>query len=112
MNQPIERPSNLAIARALCALPLVTNEIDSLNFENVQTKKVFRYTFVLERAVYGSMLMDYLNAKYEGIKIIEKADTKLVIETNVDMNTLETFFKTIDALKIKKISDYNYQVTK
>lgn len=34
MNQPIERPSNLAIARALCALPLVTNEIDSLNFEN------------------------------------------------------------------------------
>ena len=86
--------------------------INSLNFENVQTKKVFRYTFVLERAVYGSMLMDYLNAKYEGIKIIEKADTKLVIETNVDMNTLETFFKTIDALKIKKISDYNYQVTK
>jgi len=86
--------------------------INSLNFENVQTKKVFRYTFVLERAVYGSMLMDYLNAKYAGIKVVEKADTKLVIETNVDMNTLEAFFKTIDALKIKKISDYNYQVTK
>lgn len=78
----------------------------------MQTKKVFRYTFVLERAVYGSMLMDYLNAKYAGIKVVEKADTKLVIETNVDMNTLEAFFKTIDALKIKKISDYNYQVTK
>ncbi len=90
----------------------VQQVINSLNFENVQTKKVFRYTFVLERAVYGSMLMDYLNAKYEGIKVIEKADTKLVIEASVDMNTLEAFFKTIDALKIKKISDYNYQVTK
>ena len=34
MSHPIERPSNVAIARALCALPLITNEIDSLNFEN------------------------------------------------------------------------------
>lgn len=31
MSYPIEQPSNVAIARALCALPIVTDELD--NFE-------------------------------------------------------------------------------
>jgi len=29
MSQPVERPSNVAIARALCALSIDTNELDN-----------------------------------------------------------------------------------
>lgn len=93
-------------------LDYVQQIVNSLNFENVEIKKVYRYTFILERATYGSMLMDYLNAKIAGIKILEKADTKLVIETNVSPIELENFMKSIDTLKIKKISENNYQVTR
>ncbi|MEN3042931.1 MAG: hypothetical protein ABDH59_06480 [Fervidobacterium sp.] len=86
--------------------------VNSLNFENAEIKKAYKYIFILERAAYGSMLMDYLNAKFDGIKILEKVDTRLVIETNVTPSELENSMKTIDILKIKKISDDTYQVTR
>ncbi|MCX7654682.1 MAG: hypothetical protein N2Z58_08435 [Fervidobacterium sp.] len=86
--------------------------VNTLNFENVEIKKVYKYIFILERAAYGSMLMDYLNAKFDGIKILEKVDTRLVIETNVTPSELENSMKAIDTLKIKKISDDTYQVTR
>lgn len=87
--------------------------INSLNFESVEIKKIYKYTFILERATYGSMLMDYLNAKFSGIKVLEKIDTKLVIETEVSPIELENFImKGVDTLKIRKISEGNYQVTR
>jgi len=37
----------------------------------------------------------------------------LIVEVeNVPMADMEKFLSTVDALKIKKISDFNYQVTK
>ncbi|WP_372589553.1 hypothetical protein QQE94_04350 [Fervidobacterium pennivorans subsp. shakshaketiis] len=85
----------------------------SLKFENAQPFAVYKYTFVLERAIYGSILLDYLNAKYDKVRVVEKTDTKLIVEVeNVPMADMEKFLSTVDALKIKKISDFNYQVTK
>lgn len=86
---------------------------NSLRFENTQVFAVYKYTFVLERAIYGSILLDYLNAKYDKVRVVEKTDTKLIVEVeNVPMADMEKFLSTVDALKIKKISDFNYQVTK
>lgn len=91
----------------------VSSIVSLLRFENVQPFITYKYTFILERSVYGSMLLDYLKAKFGEVKVVEKSDTKMVVEIeNVGMNEIENFFKTIDALKFKKISDYNYQVTK
>jgi hypothetical protein len=85
----------------------------SLKFENAQPFAVYKYTFVLERAIYGSILLDYLNAKYDKVRVVEKTDTKLIVEIeNVPMSDMEKFLSAIDAVRIKKISDFNYQVTK
>uniref|UniRef100_A0A7V4KC48 LPP20 lipoprotein n=1 Tax=Fervidobacterium pennivorans TaxID=93466 RepID=A0A7V4KC48_FERPE len=85
----------------------------SLRFENAQPIAVYKYTFVLERVIYGSILLDYLNANYDKVRVVEKTDTKLIVEIeNVPMADMEKFLSTVDALKIKKISDFNYQVTK
>jgi len=86
---------------------------NSLRFENTQVFAAYKYTFVLERTIYGSILLDYLNAKYDKVRVVEKTDTKLIVEVeNVPMADMEKFLSTVDALKIKKISDFNYQVTK
>jgi len=87
--------------------------VSLLKFENVAQDVVYKYTFILERAIYGSMLLDYLNAKFSNVKVIEKTDTKVVVEIeNVSTTDLEKYFSGIDTLKFKKISEYNYQVTK
>jgi len=87
--------------------------VSSLKFENLSPSAVYKYTFILERAVYGSMLIDYLNAKFGNVKIVEKTETKIIIEMeNVSPADLEKYFSNIDTVKIKKLSEYNYQVTK
>ncbi len=87
--------------------------VSLLKFENVAQDVVYKYTFILERATYGSMLLDYLNAKFSNVKVIEKTDTKVVVEIeNVSKTDLEKYFSGFDTLKFKKISEYNYQVTK
>ena len=41
MNRPIEQPSNVAIARALCELPIDTNELD--NYERDCLAEAHKY---------------------------------------------------------------------
>ncbi|MFN6991221.1 MAG: hypothetical protein ACK4MM_00720 [Fervidobacterium sp.] len=86
--------------------------VNSLNFENVEVRKIYKYTFVLERAAYGSILLDFLNMRFSGYKIIERADTKIVIEMDIPNEEFEKAIRDYGILKIKKISEYNYQVTK
>lgn len=91
----------------------VNELISSLRFENVATKAAYRYTFILEKTIYGSILLDNLNAKFKDMKVIEKVDTKLIVELeNVPPSDFERYLSSIDVLKIKKTSDNTYQVTK
>ncbi|MFN3691554.1 MAG: hypothetical protein ACK4R7_01565 [Fervidobacterium sp.] len=86
--------------------------VNLLNFENVEVRKIYKYTFLLERVAYGGILLDFLNMKFSGYKIVERADTKLVIEMDIPNEEFEKAIKDYSILKIKKISEYNYQVTK
>lgn len=86
--------------------------INSLNFENVEISKAYRYTFTPERVAYSAMLLDALKAKYASLKVIENTDKKLVIEIDIDMSEMEKFFNSLTSVKVKKVSDYEYIVTK
>ncbi|MGB9615132.1 MAG: hypothetical protein ACPL3B_06490, partial [Fervidobacterium sp.] len=86
--------------------------INSLQFENVLIEKIYRYTFTLERAAYGAILLDAMKSKYDSLRVVENVDTKLIVELNVDMLELEKLFNALTAIKVKKVSDYNYIVSK
>ncbi|ODN31380.1 LPP20 family lipoprotein [Fervidobacterium thailandense] len=90
----------------------VQSIINSLMFENVDIKKVYRYTFNLERATYGSILLDNLRLRLPDLKEVEKVDTKLVVETAAPPEELDRILKSLDTLKIRKIADFSYQVSR
>ncbi len=86
--------------------------INSLSFENVEISKVYRYTFTPERVAYSAMLLDALRAKYASLKVIENTDRKLVIEIDADMPEMDKFFNSLNSVRVKKVSDYEYIITK